>query len=518
MKKFLLYSLALLLTFTLSAGRATAQELDLPVQIPELNPKVLEKAQPAIGQMLMNPDKATKAIDQAIKATKNDKGQLMALAYWLMQQEDGIQGARYVIEKAYALNAKDIDVMLLAGDIYGTMGQWGRAGQKYDQVLEVDSTNLYALVQGARIYKNHNADASLSLWEKILALQPAPRQEIQMLAYRNIGDILYDKNYTGEALENYGKYFDGTPHTKQAINAPSMEKYLIGLFFTEGKEARLAEVGVALHEADPTNIVYNRFAFIGSMLTYDSVPATLERIKGYAKYVTDGTTPDSSLIYQDYFYAYQMCEAGGDYANAVRFLGKAVDKDPTQVDFLKHGAFRIYDAGQPSIAAELYDAYCDRKGEEITDEDRLQVLVFYRQGITACQDSIAQLDMRDKAFGVIDRYLSQNTVSAANKYQVLLEKARILNVMKGRNGDQVATAYEEALKACPNEEAAGMNVYDAYYVLMNHHASKVADVQTDEEFHQVLSVVRTYCSKALALDPTNEAVLEMDDLLYQNGH
>ncbi len=518
MKKFLLYSFALLLTLCMNVGKMAAQELELPVQIPEISAKVLEAAQPAIGKMITDPDKATKAIDKAIKATKNDKGQMMALASWLMNQEDGIQGARYVIEKLYAQNPNDVDVLLLAGDIYGTMGQWGRAGQKYDQVLGVDPNNVYALVQGARIYKNHNADASLGLWEKVLALDPPAKQEIQLLAHRNMGDILYDKNYMDEALENYGKYFDGTAHTKEALNAPAMERYLIGLFFSEGKESRLAEVGAELYKADPSNIVYNRFAFIGAMLTYDSVPATLERIKGYARYITDGTTPDSSLIYQDYIYAYQMAMADKDYNHAVEYLISAVNKDPEQVDFLKHGAFSLSEAGQLALSAELYLAYCKQIGKKATDDDYLQVLVFYRQGITACEDAEAQLNLKNKAFETIDQYQAENLVSANNKYQVLLEKARILNVLKERDGNEVANAYEEALKACKNEDAAGMNVYDAYYVLMNYHASKVANVQTDEEFHEVLSVVRTYCSKALALDPTNEAVLEMDDLLYQNGH
>lgn len=503
MKKFFLYSFALICSLIMSTHSAAAQELVLPVQIPELNPKVLETAKPALDLMLTNPDKATNIINKAIKLTKNEKGQMMALANWLMEQEGGIQGARYVIEKLYQNNAEDIDVLLLAGDIYGTMGQWGRAGQKYDQVLGLDAENIYAITQGARIYKNHNPDASLALWEKLQTLQPD-----NVLAMRNIGDLLYDKNYMGEALENYSKYFDATPHTKDAISAASMERYLIGLFFAEGQEKRLTEVATSLCKVDPENLVYNRFAFIGSMLTYDSVPATLERIKGYSKYITSGKTPDSLLIYQDYFYAYQMSEADGQLDDCVRFLTKAVEKDASQVSLLKSGAINMNANGHHEQAAELYAAYCDRAGADVTFEDLMNVVVLYRQGATASQDPSEKLALKDKAFAALDK--CNAAAKDEEKYQIPLERARVLNVMAEKDAAQVAAYYEEAINTCTDVDKAGNNLYDAAFTLMIHQANSM-QTTTDED--KTLADMRKYCNMVLNIDPFNEGALEIDEIL-----
>ena len=507
MKKFLFYSIALVCSFFMTIPSVTAQDLELPVQIPELNEKVRLAAEPALSMMLTNPDKATKAIDKAMKLTKSEKGQMMALAQWLMQQEGGIQGARYVIERLYQNNAEDIDVLLLAGDIYGTMGQWGRAGQKYDQVLGVDANNLYAITQGARIYKNHNPDASLALWEKLLELQPE-----NLLARRNIGDLLYDKNYMGEALENYGIYFDGTPHTKQAINAASMERYLIGLFFAEGQESRLTQVATELFKADPENRVYNRFAFIGSMLTYDSVPATLERIKGYAKYVTENKWPDSLYIYQDYFYAYQMSEADGKYEDCVKYLVCAVDKDPSQVGLLKNGAVNMNASGHHTQAAELYAAYCERVGSEATFDDLMNVVVLYRQGATASQDPTEKVALKDKGFAALDK--CEAAASAENLYQIPLERARILNVMAEKDAAQVAAYYEEAISKCTDKAKAGNNLLDAAFTLMIHCANSMA---TTEDQDKTMLEMRKYCNMVLDMDPFNDGALEIDDILRSLG-
>ncbi len=505
MKKFILYSIALVLSFSMSFSSATAQELVLPVQIPQLDAKVQEVAQPSLEMMLTKPEKATKQIAKAIKATKNDKGQMMALAMWFTEQENGMQAAKYVIDQLYATNADDVDVMLVAGDIYGTMGLWGRSGQKYDQVLEKDSNNIYALTQAARIYKNHNADASLALWERLLQKQPD-----NTLAMRNIGDLLYDKNYMGEALDNYGKYFDAVPHTKQALNAPSMERYLIGLFFAEGKEARLAKVATELYKADPENRVYNRFAFIGSMLTYDSVPATLERIKNYGKYITENQWADSLYIYQDYLYAYQMSEADSKYDDCAKYIKLAVQKDSSQVGMLKNGAINMNALGRQDLAAELYQAYCEQAGAAVTTDDLLNVVVLYRQAATNSQDLAEKHALKDKAYAIIDKYEAQNLFPEESKYQLALERARILNVMDDKDPAQVAALYEDAIAKCTDVNAAGNNLLDAAFTLMIHQANSM-QTTTDED--KTLADMRKYCNMVLNIDPFNESALEIDDIL-----
>ena len=513
MKKLLSYGFALICSLVLSVQSAAAQELTLPVQIPELNQKVKDLATPALDQMLSNPEKATATINKAIKATKNDKGQMMALANWFMQQDNtlGLQGARYVIEKLYSTNAEDVEVLLLAGDIYGTMGQWGKAGQKYDQALVVEPDNIYALTQGARIYKNHNPTVSLSLWEKLKELQPD-----NLLAARNIGDLLYDQNYMGEALENYGKYYDGTPHTKEALNSSSMERYLISLFFSEGKEARLAEVAKELYKADPNNLVYERFAFIGTMLTFDDQPNALEDAQRYGKYVMSGTTPDSLLLYQDFVYAYQLADKLDDADACVTFVKKAVEKDPEQVNLLKSGAVNLNAAGHFPQAAELYNAFLAAQGDKAAPDDFFNLAVLYRQALPKAATAEEKEAYAAKALELLGQLDQDGSAFPADqKYKVALERARVLNQAPNRDADAVAKTYLQALELCPDEAAAGMELYDAYYVLTFYYAD---GLQTCDDIDAQFRLIRQYCSKALNLDPTNENLLDVDDVLHSQGY
>lgn len=509
MKKVFLYSFALVLAFVMSIGQVAAQELVLPVEIPELNPKIIEVATKAVPDLLERPDKATNQITKAIKLAKNDKGQLMALAMWFTQQENGMQAAKYVIDKVYETNASDIDVMLVAGDIYGTMGLWGRAGQKYDQVLEIDTANIYALTQGARIYKNHNADASLAMWERLLQLEPN-----NTLAMRNIGDLVFDKNYLAEAVKYYGQYYDNVPHTKATLNAASMEKYLIALFYTEGQDARLMKVGSELYEVDPNDLAYQRFAFYGTIVNYDSVPATLERLKRYASYVTENRVPDSLLIANDYRYAYQLSALSGDYGKCVGYLTRAVDapRDAVEVGMLKNAAFNLSAEGQNEVAAEMYQAYNDRAGEALTTEDMLMVVVLYRQALYTSQDAAQKAALKDKALSLIEQI--EPKFDDASKYQLMLERAHIVAGVNGENSVEAIQAYEKALESCKNYEAAGESVKNVAIKLMLYYVNAL---QTAEDEEATWAKIRKYCDIVLNIEPFNETALDINEVLIQFG-
>ena len=509
MKKFLLYGFVLVLSLLMSIGNVAAQELVLPVQIPTLKPNIVEAAEKAVPDLLERPEKATKQITKAISLAKNDKGQLMALAMWFTEQENGMQAAKYVIDKVYENNATDVDVMLVAGDIYGTMGLWGRAGQKYDQVLEIDPNNIYAITQGARIYKNHNADASLALWEQLLTLEPN-----NTLAMRNIGDIHYEKNHIVDAVEFYGKYFDNVEHTKTAINAPSMEKYLISLFFTEGQDERLKQVGAELYDVDPSNLVYQRFAFFGSIINYDSVPATLQRIEQYASYVTEGRTPESSLISQDYRYAYQLTTLNGQFDKSVGYLTRAVDapSDPLDKEMLQHAAFQLSSLGQNFVAADMYRAYIERAGLTSNIDELLQVAVFYRQSVYAATDPAEKKTLEEKALAALDELLP--SFDETSKYKLLLERAHTIAGANAPGSPEAMQAYGEALDACTNYEEGGETVKNVAIMLMNYHANVLATT-TDED--ATWANIRKYCDIVKDIDPFNDAAMEIDDILIQFG-
>ena len=93
--------------------------------------------------------------------------------------------------------------------------RWGDAGQKFDEVLAIDPTNVPALKRNAFVYKNVNPHVAIDALNKIKEIDPSYTD-----ADRNLGDIYYKLDNYKEAVKYYGAYYDAAPKATCRPSSP----------------------------------------------------------------------------------------------------------------------------------------------------------------------------------------------------------------------------------------------------------------------------------------------------------
>lgn len=475
MKKNLFIAFMMCALFFVGGAKAVAQEAV------GLSEDLLLLANTVVDQNLSDPDAANKTFTKLLRKIRRDKDELLAAGKFF-KDKNVYSCARICAEEAYKLAPQDIPVLMFNGEICMMRKDYGAAGQKFDEILFVDSTNVEALRLNARVYKYVNPHVALEMLERLKRVEPD-----NAAADKEIGDINYNLGNSKAAVKAYNGYFKNTKPADLDIR--SMENYTIALFSTKGyqKGRDVLKVVMPLSER---NLVFDRMNFFCAYENYELADAT-EALK----YLTEKRYEDSLYIYLDYAEAAGFMETQGNMVAAADFLAEGLKRDSSRLAGWKK-LVELHQANKNFVAAiPAYKTFLELNKANNRATDTLQLGVIYYNA--------AQVDSLNKAehvkngaevFAAIERQVPKS-------YLGPLWRARILNV-SDEPLDDVKGAYEVVLQRTEGNDKANAERVEALAYMSFYYLKK------DNEPESL-----RYAEEVLKLDPTHGMATAIKNVL-----
>lgn len=141
-------------------------------EVPPLNPEYAEMANQVIDLQLSDPDAANKAFNKLMRKIRKSEEDLLSVGQYFL--EKGVYPcANQCSRQLYELAPTYIPGLMFEGEVCMMRKDYGAAGQKFDEVLALDSTNVAALKRNAFVYKNINPHVAIEMLQKSSASIPA---------------------------------------------------------------------------------------------------------------------------------------------------------------------------------------------------------------------------------------------------------------------------------------------------------------------------------------------------------
>lgn len=449
MNKKLFYSAALALLLFAGASSVKAQE----IQTPPMKPEIEAMAQQILDTQLEDPDGANKVFAKLLRKVARDKEQSAATAKFFLDKKI-YPCAKQLSDKAYELDPQNVNVLMLGAEVAMMRRDFGMAGQKYDEIVAQDPSNVAALKRRAFIYKNINPEIAKEDLKKIKEVEPN-----NPMTDKELGDIYYRENNFKEAVAAYGVYYAATPKTKEAMDIRAGENYIQSLFFL-GQYDQALKILDEVQPLDPEVLVFHRMRFLNNYESYNatSLPATLKKAEEAVAYIASNKY-DSLYIYLDYEYAAKLYNELEKYSEAIKYIRAGIALDATKVQAHKALANYLSKNKDHEAAVEAYEKYLELLGEGAKNADLLGMMRIARNAARA-----AEAEKRNallaKGNAAIDKIEAHNPGS----YSVSRYRAQLFNMDNNPN-DVVKKYYEEVLSRAQGKDDADDARVEAYSYL-----------------------------------------------------
>ena len=287
MKKNLILSLLFAAACSFAGFNSAQAQTVKGVDVPAMQADVQTMADEVMANQLNDPDEANKTFSKLVKKIKNDKEQLVAVGNFFLEKKI-YPCANQCAKQAYTLDPQYVPGLMLQAQVCMLRKDWGGAGQKFDEILNIQPDNIEALRLSARVYKYVNPIVAKEALEKILEREPN-----NLTAYKELGDIAYTASEYKDAAAAYKKFFDGTPNpTIDDVHAG--ENYLLSLM-NQSDFTTIKEMANKLLPLAPSDLILRRMLFYAQVETMD-----FEHAKESIAYLSDSQYPDSAFLYRDY--------------------------------------------------------------------------------------------------------------------------------------------------------------------------------------------------------------------------
>lgn len=438
MKTKALRKLALSALLLMGIAGAKAQ-VEKGYDVKPMAPEVEAMCNQVIELQIDDPDQGNKIFQKVLKKIQKDKDQLISVGDFFLNKEV-YQVANMCANQVYKLDPTYIPGLMFAGQVNKARGFafnnetfFGLAGQKYEEVLALDSTNVAALQQNVTIYKHINPAAAKSYLERILAKDPN-----NYSVYKDLGDIADKEANYPEALVQYEKYFSMAPADDQ--DELAAQNYLTAI--ASGQDwAKLSQVSHKLHTQWPNDVQIRRMMFFADVYSGDTVSA-----KETVKYLSDPQYKDGTFTYMDYAAAYDYAKLCDDTPACIDYLQKLLAVDPTKVNYMPSLAFQYIMNNEYEKAITTYEDYFKKaEKHEATD--------YYYYGV-AC------LSYRDQLEGDAKKAIIEKGDAAFAKalelkddyYRAARARASIYLTDSANPQDEVKDRYELLLNLLIEKE------------------------------------------------------------------
>ena len=279
------------------------------------NPELKIRYEKAID----NVKNANLLVDEAVLNTKSIQVLIEAAEALVHYRNKDTDKAKSLLEKASAIDQKNIEVLLLFGDIYAELNNGTLAADYYNRALELDKTSSRAIVSKGRLYKRStNYESAVQEFENAIKIEPgyAP-------AHRELGESYIKLGQLEKAKEAYKKYLELSKN-----NCGARIRYASFLFLSKNYTDAISELNQVQQRCDSNNL-------------------SLLRIQTYCYYETREfekgiqtvnhlfvMLPQEKRTATDYEYYGKLLIKSKKDSLGIEQLQKAFAIDPTRIDLL----------------------------------------------------------------------------------------------------------------------------------------------------------------------------------------
>jgi tetratricopeptide (TPR) repeat protein len=270
-----------------------------------------------------NVQEAERLIDEAV-ATTNDINVLVEAAEAMLQYKNkNTDKAKTILDKAFAINPKNIDVLLLYGDLYAELNNGTLAADYYNKVSDLDKTSARAIVsKGKLYYRSTNYDGAVREFLNAINIEPgyAP-------AYRWLGEAYIKLGKLKEGTDAYKKYLEIT-----RSNCAARIRYATFLYSAKNYSESVTELKQINQKCDPNNVTMLRILGYSYWELKDTINGmeTMEKLFSVL-------SPDKRVTKDYEYYGKFKISSSKDSSNVVKGienLQKAFELDPNRTDLL----------------------------------------------------------------------------------------------------------------------------------------------------------------------------------------
>lgn len=449
MKKTFFRTVVLSAMLCIGAGNVSAQN---GYEVPPMDPELQELANQVVELQISDPEKANKMFEKLKRKVRRDKEGMLSVGQFFLDKNN-YPAANMISKELYELAPDYIPGLMFGGEVCMMRKDYGGAGQRFDEVLLQDSTNIAALKRNAFVYKNVNPHVAVEMLERIKRLEPSNFE-----ADKELGDIAYNMSEYKKAVKAYDRYYANSP--KDQLNIRSCENYLMSLYSIMD----IAKVGKIVAEMEalaPKSMMFKRMKFFSAV---DNARNSINYETDMAKagetmdYIVNKEFHDSLYLYLDYAYAADYKKEMGDIPAAVGFYELALKADSSKLQGYTELA-KLYRRNKEfDKAIATYGKFIKMAGDKAKLSDLLgygQMYMYASQ-----QDSLPE-DQKRKYMADGDAVFQEVLAKEPDAYQAMLFRARI-NIFDGSQPEDKPTElYKEALKMMEGREGADAARFEA---------------------------------------------------------
>ncbi len=321
-----------------------------------------------------NIKKANAFIDEAVLNTKNIQVLIEAAEALIHYRNKDLDKAKSLLEKASAIDQKNIEVLILFGDIYTELNNGTLAADYYNRALDLNKSSARAIVSKGRLYKRStNYESAVQEFENAIKIEPgyAP-------AHRELGESYIKLGQLAKAKEEYKLYLELSKN-----NCGARIRYASFLFLSKNYNEAISELNQVQQRCDSNNLSLLR---IQTYCYYEA--------KEFEKGIQTvnhlfGLLPPEKRTATDYEYYGKLLLKSKRDSLGIEQLQKAFAIDPTRIDLLSDMADAWINIKQYDNAIELLNQKMKLgKDAKVTDYYSLARAYYYSGKLTEA-DSMA---------------------------------------------------------------------------------------------------------------------------------
>ncbi|OOQ57673.1 hypothetical protein BC343_12805 [Mucilaginibacter pedocola] len=401
------------------------------------------------------------------------------------------EAAIAILNKAKALNAKDVDVLLALGEAYRTQSKNTEALSNYQAALSINPKLASAKVATGVIWKfANNFESSETEFKAALAIDPNYGPAYREWAETDVRWALSDPKMASvkikEAVDQYRKYLSLTDMSEE-----SQLRYADFLVYA-GDWKTLQTVATDLSKTSKNLKVYRYLAY--AAYENKDYPTALSAMNTWIT-----KAEPKRVIARDYLYYGRAQIASQQDSLGIASLQQAYQLDTTQADVYSEMAKSFYAQKKYEKAGDAYHMYLtkSRKGT-LNDYFRQGFSYYFAYDPSKPNPDTTLLTKADSAFSYVEQKASKPIGD------VTLYRARIAEYKdKDRNNIKgLAKPFYEKyitiMTAAPlPDERSKKNMGEAYAYLGAYYEFKEKDEAKATENY----------TKAKEVDPTNKQAL-----------
>ena len=331
-------------------------------------------------ESVSNVSQAEKLIDEATTNSRDINILIEGAEALIHFKNKNTDKAKLLLDKASGMDQKNIEVLILYGDLYAELNNGTLSADYYNRALDQEKTSARAIVSKGKLYmRSTNYDGAAREFENAILLEPgyAP-------AHRELGEAYYKLGKLSQAKDSYKKYLEISKN-----NCSARLRYATFLYASKTYNEAIIELDTYKQRCDSNYVrMWRLYAYC-----YFEMKDSVNTAKGLnAINRLFNIVPHESRIPRDYEYFGKLLISDGQDSLGLEQLQKAFALDPARTDLLYEMALAWIKLKQYGNAAPLLQQkIATGKDVKVSDHYQLARALYFNKQFAEADSAAAKV-------------------------------------------------------------------------------------------------------------------------------